>query len=185
MFVSPPRHQLVKPRHNHHAHDHADKPAAWSEDTPKLASDQKKPQLCFICKQPGHFACDHKPGGKVHICATYTEQNDDDANDEWEEDNTKSSHHGPEEDQAISQHSGKEIVEVNIYNNDWCERASVSEQMFTIQHDDKMEGQPHSMAPSPNVEATQAQFCKVKLQAEKTACYQPVIKTEDKECLTT
>ena len=179
MFISSPRHQSVKPRHDHHAHHHADKPAERS------GLDQKKPQLCFICNQPGHFARDHEPGGKVHIRAAHTEWNDDDADDEREEDNAKSSHHEPEADQAASQHDGEELVEVDVYDNDWYERASVSEQMLAIRHDDKVEDQLHSMAPPPKVEATQAQFCKVKLQAEKTARHRPIVKPEDKECLAT
>jgi hypothetical protein len=129
VFIQPPRHQSAKPRHDHHA----DKPAERSGDTPKSAPDQKKPILCFICNQPGHLAHDHEPDGKVHIQATHMEQSDGEANGEREEDNTKSLHHEPEaDDHNAPQHSDNKMVEIDAYNNNWYEWASVLKQMFTI-----------------------------------------------------
>ena len=57
--------------------------------------------------------------------------------------------------------------------------------MFTIQDEGKKEDQPSRTVPPPKIETTQAHFRKVKLRAEKTARYRPVVKPEDKECLAT
>jgi hypothetical protein len=114
------------------------------------------------------------------------EQSDGKADGEQEENNTKSLHHEPEaNDHDAPQHSGNKMVEIDTYNNDWYEQASVLEQMFTIQHNDKKEDQPQLMVLSPKIKVKQVQFCKAKLQVDKTACYQPIVKPEDKECLAT
>jgi hypothetical protein len=140
MNIQSPKPQPIKPRHDYNTHNQVDKPTEQPGNTSKPGLDQKKPQLCFICNQPGHFTHDHDPSGKVHIHAAHTEWNDHDADDEWEEDNTKSSQHEHKaEDQAASQHSSEEMVEVDVYDNDWYEWASVSEQMFAIQQEDKKE----------------------------------------------
>jgi hypothetical protein len=142
--------------------------------------------LCFICNQPGHLTCNHEPDSKVHIRAAHTERSNGEANGEREEDNTKSLHHESKaNDHDTPQHSGDEMVEIDTYDNDWYEQMSVSEQMFAIQHNDKKEDQPQLMVPFPKIEAKQVQFHKVKLQADRTACYRPIVKPEDKECLAT
>jgi hypothetical protein len=98
------------------------------------------------------------------------EQSDGEADGEREEDNTKSLHHEPEaDDHDAPHHSGDEMVEIDMYNNDWYEWTSVSEQMFAIQHNDKKEDQPQLMVPPPKIEAKQVQFHKAKLRADKTA----------------
>jgi hypothetical protein len=100
------------------------------------------------------------------------EWSDGKTNGEWEEDNTKSLYHEPEaDDHDAPQHSGNEMVKTDAYDNDWYEWTSVSEQMFTIQHNNRREDQPQLTVPSPKIEAKQVQFHKVKLRVDKIACY--------------
>ena len=94
------------------------------------------------------------------------------------------------EDQQDPHHRDNEMVKVNMYDNDWYEHNSDSEQMFTIHPWPKqpivgMEDRISMVTPEPDMKSghkKEVKLQKVKPQMTGPAHLRPVVKPEDREC---
>jgi hypothetical protein len=148
--------------------------------------------ICFNCDEPGHYArdCKKPKRDKSHIRAAHTaimEEMDETGNGHGKNNEPTPSERSSHRSNGSrgSRDDEDELVEVDVYDNDWYERESDSENMFAIREGDRISTvKPHLDEPTQNNE-DKARFRKVQLRADKTARPRPEIAREEKECLVT
>jgi hypothetical protein len=159
-----------------HDHQHANEKHEPAVDKPPDRDNPSAPAvICFNCNKPGHYAkdCKKPKRDRAHVRAARTaivEEPEEVGNE------PEPSEHGSQRlTESQGGRSGEdELVEVDVYDNDWYERDSDTEQMFAVREE----------GPTNN-QGDKARFRKVQLRAEKTARPRPEVPLEEKECLAT
>jgi hypothetical protein len=146
---------------------------------------------CYNCGCRGHISRDCKAPCKhrVHIRAVHTEAQHDphDVDDELPDEEQGPSPQDYEEDHpSLNENEEYVEVEVNSYvqGNSHYERESDTEFLASMYDRAAEPGDIIAMVEANRPENGQVKMCKAVMQASKTARARPMVKKEDKECLT-
>ncbi|KAF5366917.1 hypothetical protein D9615_010716 [Tricholomella constricta] len=138
--------------------------------------------ICYKCGKKGHYSreCKQKPypvRAQIRAARTAVDEEDDDSDmDQENEADDESGHTSANEadnpPESLVDSDSDELIEVEVYDNDYYSRDSETEVLRAI-------------TELPLDETRQIKMRKVHLRASKVAKARPVHKRDDKECLAT
>ncbi|KAF5381784.1 hypothetical protein D9615_005370, partial [Tricholomella constricta] len=138
--------------------------------------------ICYKCGKKGHYSreCKQKPypvRAQIRAARTAVDEEDDDSEmDQENEADDESGHTSANEadnpPESLVDSDSDELIEVDVYDNDYYSRDSETEVLRAI-------------TALPLDETRQIKMRKVHLRASKVAKARPVHKRDDKECLAT
>ncbi|KAF5381401.1 hypothetical protein D9615_008297 [Tricholomella constricta] len=138
--------------------------------------------ICYKCGKKGHYSreCKQKPypvRAQIRAARTAVDEEDDDSDmDQENEADDESGHTSANEadnpPESLVDSDSDELIEVDVYDNDYYSRDSETEVLRAI-------------TALPLDETRQIKMRKVHLRASKVAKARPVHKHDDKECLAT